>query len=150
MVQFWLIDYHLQCLPQSLSTSTTSVANSIPAFVKFSSPPIYIALVAQSCPTLFDPMNSSQSGSSILGIFQTRILEWVAISFLRGSSQTRDWTAWLADSLLSEPLWKSQSTCFGWEKTLQDLSVQFTPVTQVCPTLWDSTDCSTSGFPVHH
>ena len=36
--------------------------------------------VAQLCPTLCDPMDSSQPGFSIHGIFQTRILEWVAIS----------------------------------------------------------------------
>ena len=39
--------------------------------------------VAQSCPTLCDPMDSSQPSSSIHGIFQARILEWVAISFSR-------------------------------------------------------------------
>ena len=38
-------------------------------------------LVAQSCPTLCNPMDCSQPGSSIYGIFQTRVLEWVAISF---------------------------------------------------------------------
>ena len=37
-------------------------------------------------------MNSSQQGSSVHGIFQARILEWVAISFFRGSSQPRDRT----------------------------------------------------------
>ena len=37
--------------------------------------------VAQSCPTLCDPMDCSPSGSSVHGIFQARILEWVAISF---------------------------------------------------------------------
>ena len=37
--------------------------------------------VAQSCPTLCDPMDCSPPGSSIHGIFQARILEWVAISF---------------------------------------------------------------------
>ena len=37
-------------------------------------------------------MESSPPGSSIHGILQVRILEWVAISFSRGSSQTRDWT----------------------------------------------------------
>ena len=46
--------------------------------------------VAQSCLTLCDPMDSSQPGSSIHGIFQARILEWGAISFSRGSSQPRD------------------------------------------------------------
>ena len=48
--------------------------------------------VAQSCPTLFDPMDCSLPGSSIHGIFQARVLEWAAISFSRRSSQPRDWT----------------------------------------------------------
>ena len=37
--------------------------------------------VAQSCPTLCEPMNCSLPGSSIHGIFQARVLEWVAIAF---------------------------------------------------------------------
>ena len=37
--------------------------------------------VAQSCPTLLDPMDYSLPGSSIHGIFQARVLEWVAIAF---------------------------------------------------------------------
>ena len=51
-----------------------------------------LVLVAQSCPTLCDPMDCSPPGSSVHEIFQARILEWVAISFSRGSSQPRDWT----------------------------------------------------------
>ena len=43
-------------------------------------------LVAQSCPTLCDPMDCSPPGSSVRGISRARILEWVAISFSRGSS----------------------------------------------------------------
>ena len=43
--------------------------------------------VVQSCPTIFDPMDYT-----VRGILQTRILEWVAIPFSRGSSQPRDWT----------------------------------------------------------
>ena len=39
--------------------------------------------VAQSCPTLCDPMGCSPPGSSIHGIFQARVLEWVAVSFSR-------------------------------------------------------------------
>ena len=46
--------------------------------------------VAQSCLTLCDPMDCSLLGFSILGIFQARIVEWVAISFSRESSQPRD------------------------------------------------------------
>ena len=48
--------------------------------------------VAQSCPTLCDHMDFSPPGSSIHGIFQARVLEWIAISFSRGSSQPRDRT----------------------------------------------------------
>ena len=39
--------------------------------------------VAQSCPTLWDPMNRSLLGSSVHGILQARILKWVAIPFFR-------------------------------------------------------------------
>ena len=46
--------------------------------------------VAQSCLTLFDPKDCSLSGSSVRGISQARILEWVAVSFSRSSSQSGD------------------------------------------------------------
>ena len=48
--------------------------------------------VAQLCWALCDPMDCSQPGSTDFGILQARILERVAISFSRRSSQTRDWT----------------------------------------------------------
>ena len=48
--------------------------------------------VSQSCPTLCDPMDCSWSVSSVHGIFQARVLEWIAISFSRGSSQPRNQT----------------------------------------------------------
>ena len=44
------------------------------------------------CPTLWDPIDCSLPGSSVHGIFQARILEWVAISYSRESSQPRDRT----------------------------------------------------------
>ena len=43
-------------------------------------------LLAQSCPTLCDPIDCSLPGSSVHGILQARILEWAAIAFSRGSS----------------------------------------------------------------
>ena len=43
-------------------------------------------LVAQSCLTLFDPMDWSSQDSSLHGVLQARILEWVAIPFSRGCS----------------------------------------------------------------
>ena len=48
--------------------------------------------VAQSCLTLCDPMDCSLPGFSLHGLLQARVLEWVAISFSRGSSQRRDRT----------------------------------------------------------
>ena len=54
---------------------------------------VYIHMfVTQSCLTLCNPMDCSPPGSSVHEIFQARILEWVAISFSRGSSQPRDRT----------------------------------------------------------
>ena len=49
-------------------------------------------LDAQSCPTLWDPMDCSPPGSSVHGILQARILEWVAIPSSKGSSQPREQT----------------------------------------------------------
>ena len=48
--------------------------------------------VAQSCPTLSDPMDCSLPGSSVHGVLPARILEWVAISYSKVSSWTRDRT----------------------------------------------------------
>ena len=51
-----------------------------------------LCLVARSCPTLCDPMDCSLPGSSVHGILQARMLEWVAMPSSRESSQLRDWT----------------------------------------------------------
>ena len=51
-----------------------------------------ICMHAQLCLTLWDPMDYSPPGSSVHRIFQSRILEWVAIPFSRGSSGPRDQT----------------------------------------------------------
>ena len=49
-------------------------------------------LVTQLCPTLCDPMDHSTPSSSVRGVFQTRILQWVAILFSKGSFWPRDQT----------------------------------------------------------
>ena len=59
---------------------------------KRTSEPMKWSELAQSCLTLCDPMDCRSPGSSVHGILQARILEWVAISFSRGSSQPRDQT----------------------------------------------------------
>ena len=57
--------------------------------------------VIKLCPTLCNPVDCSPPGSPVHGNFQARILEWVAISSSRGSSQPRDWT------------WVSCLSCIG-------------------------------------
>ena len=68
---------------------------------------VCVSLLAQSCLTLCDPMDCSSPGSSVYGILQVIILEWVAMSPSRESSQPRDQTQTLSVagrfSLPSEP-----------------------------------------------
>ena len=64
--------------------------------------------VAQSCPALCDPMDCRPPGSSVHGILQARILQWVAIPFSKGSFQPGS-PALQADSLPSEPPGKPSS-----------------------------------------
>ena len=66
----------------------------------------WVSEVSQSCPTLCDPMDCSLPGSSLHGILQARVLEWVAIAFSRGSSRPRiepESPEFQADALTSEP-----------------------------------------------
>ena len=64
---------------------------------------VVLCLVAQSCPSLCDPLDYSPPVSSVHGIFQARILEWVAFSFSRGSFPTQGFNPgllhWQEDSL---------------------------------------------------
>ena len=74
-------------------------------------------LVVQPCSTLCKPMDCSPPVSSVYGILQVRILEWVAIPFSRGSSRHRDPSqspAFQADSLPSEPPGKSSGSQKKW------------------------------------
>ena len=76
-----------------LCATPSTAANQAPLFLGFSRQEHWSGLpfpspmheseseVAQSCPTLHNPMDCSLPGSSVHGIFQTRVLEWGAISF---------------------------------------------------------------------
>ena len=68
--------------------------------------------VAQSCPTLCDPMDCSLPDSSNHGIFQARVLEWGAISFSRGSSWSRDWTQVSHIAGRCFTIWATREVCF--------------------------------------
>ena len=67
-------------------------------------------LVAQSCLALCNPMDCSPPGSSVHGILQARMLEWVAISFSRGSPWPRDGTrvSWISGRLFT--IWDNTDT----------------------------------------
>ena len=69
-----------------------TVAHQAPLSMEFPRQEYQKVLVTQSCPTLCDPRDCSPPGSSVHRISQIRILEWVAISSCRGSSQSRDQT----------------------------------------------------------
>ena len=83
-------------------------------------------LVAQSCPTLWDPMDYSPPGSSVHGILQARILEWGAISFSCVSFPKNPFNIYCKANLKVELL-----------------------VSQSCPTLCNPKDCSPPGSSVH-
>ena len=68
--------------------------------------------VTQSCLTLCDPTDCSPPGSSVYGIFQARLLDWVAISSSRGSSQSRDQTSVSCVSCIGRQI---RYHCATWE-----------------------------------
>ena len=70
-------------------------------------------LVTQSYPTLWDPMDCNPPGSSVHGILQARILEWVAFPFSRGSSQPRDqtWVSCIAGRFFT--IWATREASLG-------------------------------------
>ena len=77
--------------------------------------------VAQSCPTLCDPVDCSLPGSSVHGIFQARVLEWVATSFSRRSSPPRNRTRVSRIVGRRFTVWAALSRwhlCVPWLKTL--------------------------------
>ena len=74
-IPHWVPNTHTQVPPNEMHTDTHVCA---------------CMLSLQSCLTLCDPVDYSPPGSSVHGIFQARILEWVSMSSSRGSSRPRD------------------------------------------------------------
>ena len=71
--------------------------------------------VAQSRPTLFDPMDCSPPGSSVHGILQAIILEWITTSLSRGSSQPRNRTCISYVSCIGKQVLHHE--CQSWDKS---------------------------------
>ena len=82
--------------------------------------------------------------ASVHGIFQARILEWIAISSSRGSSQPKDQTSISCVSCIGRQILYHCTTREAWGH------IQFSSVAQSCPTLCYPMNCSTPGLPAHH
>ena len=98
-------------IPQLLSCNTSwlgLIISKVPLCV--------CAKPFQSCPTYWDFMDCSPPGSSVPGILQARILEWVAVPSSRGFSRPRDQTLITYTPALTG---KFFTTCATWEGTLQ-------------------------------
>ena len=97
-----------------------------------------------SCLTLCNTMDCSVLDSSVHGILQARLLEWVAVPSSRGSSQPRDQTSISSVSCIGRVFFTTEPP------GKPGMNLQFSSVTQLCLTLWDPMNHSTSGLPVHH
>ena len=97
----------------------------------------------QACPTLCDPLDCGPPGSSVHGILQARILEWVAMPSSRGSFQPRKRThiSYIADGFFTQ--WVT------WEAPIMHWKKSESEVAQSCLILCDPVDCSLPGSSVH-
>ena len=93
-------------LPTELRTTTVSSQLNY----HFSNVCVHACLGTQSCPTLCDPTDSSPPGSSVHGIFQARILEWVAMPSSRESSDPGIKPKLLASPALASKFFTSGAT----------------------------------------
>ena len=104
-------DYFIEVIPES--TDETEKLNNIKKDIK--SKVCIHAKLLQLCTALRDPMDCSPPGSSVHGILQARILQWVVISSSMRSSQPRDqtcvfWGSYIAEELITtEPPGKPKS-----------------------------------------
>ena len=75
--------------------------------------------VTQSCLTLCDSMDNSPPGSSVHGILQARILEWVAIPSCRGPSWPKGWTQFSCTAGRFFSIWATrEALCYPWYSQL--------------------------------
>ena len=130
--------------------------------------------VVQSCTTHRDPMDCSLPGSSIHGLFQARVLEWVVLilDILNIETEFEQalvflWKPYVPPRLnvlfskwlmtCAYLLWgglrrltKKQPICIATKQKFQVTLFCCHSVTKSCSTLWDPMDCSTPGSPVLH
>ena len=90
------------------------------------------------------PMNCSPPGSSVHGVIQARILEWVAISFSRGSSWPRDWTHVSCSSCIGKLIPYHWAT---WEAHMQIIHTHTHTHIYIHTHTYTSKEKFISGFP---
>ena len=74
------------------------------------------AKLLQLCPTFYYPMDYTPPGSSVHGILQARILEYIAISFSKGYSQPRDWTPISCMASKFFTIWVTREAHYMWNQ----------------------------------
>ena len=113
---------------------------------------VYVCVSAQSCLTLCNPIDCSLPGSSVLGISQARILEWVALSFSRGSSQCRDQNRISCISCIGRQVLYHGATREARHIMCnhQKISVHFSSVQSLSCVWLFATPWTSARLPVHH
>ena len=115
-----------------------------------------VCMHAHLCLTLCDPVDCSPPCSSVHRIFQARVLEWVAISFSRGSSRPRDQTQ--VSRIVSKMLYHlshqgnaNLNISLSFRKPFHGSSLPCCcSVAQSCLIICHPMNCSKPGLPVHH
>ena len=109
---------------------------------------IHMCMRAQLCPTLCNPMDYSLPGSSVHGLFQAKILEWVAMASSRGSSRPRDQTHIFCISLIGRHIlyhcatWKPIRKTLIWKDTCTPM---FIAALFTTARIWKQTQCPSTG-----
>ena len=114
----WYDIWHIPCSPAGLDPSIAAVLSPLKVKVK----------IAQSCPTLCDPMDL------VHGILLARILEWVAFPFSRGSSQPKDQTqvSHTADGFFTSWATREAQDYLSWAPTYSPRFFQLQLITLIC------------------
>ena len=105
---------------------------------------VCVCMRAELCQTLCDSMNCRPLDSSVHGNFQARIREWVAISYARGSSGSRNWTrvscvSWIGRQILYH--------CTTWEAHVYTQTHTHYGILLIHKTEWNSSICNKADGP---
>ena len=107
---------------------------------------VCLCLVSQLCATLCNPLDCSLPGSSVHEILQARTLEWVAISFPRGSFQPRDWTCVSCVSCMAGRFFTCWATGEAKIQRYQDRKIRYFWIKQQCNSLFQGIQDSQFSF----